>query len=38
MMDLKKGKFDWSATSAKGGHSESAKTDHFGRHVQNNKK
>ncbi len=34
MIDLKKRKSDWSATSAKGGQFESAETDQFGRHVQ----
>ena len=33
MIDLKKRKSDWSATSAKGGQFESAETDQFGRHV-----
>ena len=34
MIDLKKRKSDWSATSAKGGQFESAETAQFGRQVQ----
>ena len=38
MIDLKKRKSDWSATSAKGGQFKSAKTGQFGRHVQHTAK
>lgn len=33
MIDLKKRKSDWSATSAEGGQFKSAETGQFGRHV-----